>query len=75
MKLAVMIVHIFVSVGLIITVLLHSGKGGGIAGAFGGSQGSTFGGSGIIEKNLDRITIAFAVIFLFTSLALVVIFK
>lgn len=75
MKTAIMIVHILVSIGLIITVLLHSGKGGGLAGAFGGGSSSAFGGTGIIEKNLDRITIAFAVIFLVTSLLLVVVFK
>lgn len=75
MKIAVMVVHIIVSIGLIITILLHSGKGGGLAGAFGGGMSSTFGGSGVIEKNLDRITIALALIFLVTSLLLVVLFR
>ena len=75
MKIAVMVIHIFVSIGLIITVLLHSGKGGGLAGAFGGGTDSTFSGSSMMEKNLDKITIVFAVVFLVTSLILVILFK
>lgn len=58
------------SVGLIVTILLHSGKGGGLSTTFGGGLPSTFGGTSIIERNLNRITIALAVTFGITSIAL-----
>jgi preprotein translocase subunit SecG len=62
-------VHVLVSVGLVLLVLLHAGRGGGISGLFSG-MAETFDGSGIVEKNLDRITIIFAVVFTATTLAL-----
>lgn len=51
------------SFGLIIFVLLHSGKGTGVSEMLGGVLPSTSTGTSIIEKNLDRITIGFAVTF------------
>lgn len=71
----IVIVHVTVSLGLIVAVLLHQGKGYGLSGAFGGSLPSTFSGSSLIERNLDRLTIAFAVIFVITTIILTLIFK
>jgi preprotein translocase subunit SecG len=70
LTIAVLVVHIAVSGGLIFLILLHSGKGGGLSDMFGGTVGQAAAGSTVIEKNLDRITITVAVIFAFTTLAL-----
>ena len=45
------------SVLLIVLVLLHRGKGGGLSNMFGGGVSSSLGGSAVVEKNLDRLTI------------------
>ena len=45
------------SVLLIVLVLLHRGKGGGLSTLFGGGVSSSLGGSAVVEKNLDRLTI------------------
>ena len=47
---------------LIALVLLHKGKGGGLSDLFGGGMSSSLGGSSVAERNLDRITIAFALV-------------
>lgn len=69
------IIHTLVSIGLILAILLHSGRGTGLSSSFGGGVSSALGGTGVVEKNLDRITIALALIFTFTSIALVVLFS
>jgi preprotein translocase subunit SecG len=58
------------AVGLVFLVLLHSGRGGGISDLLGGSMGSAATGSTVVERNLDRITIAVALIFTFATLTL-----
>ncbi len=70
-KVIVLIIHITVSAALIVSVLLHSGKGGGLASVLGGSSASLFSGSSIVEKNLDRITIVLGIVFAVTTLLLV----
>ena len=45
------------SILMILLVLLHKGKGSGLSDLFGGGISSTYGGSSVVEKNLDRITI------------------
>jgi len=62
------------SVGLIVFVLLHSGKGTGLSEMFGQTMSPTATGTSIIEKNLDRITIGFAVAFMLSLLVLMVIY-
>ena len=64
------VLHIIVSFGLLVLVLLHSGKGGGLSDMFGGGMGATAQGSTVVEKNLDRITVVFSVLFVFTTLGL-----
>ncbi|QXC61723.1 preprotein translocase subunit SecG [Aquihabitans sp. G128] len=63
-------IHVIVSAGMLGLVLLHSGKGGGLSDMFGGGMGAAAQGSTVVEKNLDRITVVAAVIFVFTTLAL-----
>jgi preprotein translocase subunit SecG len=64
------ILHVLISGALIFLVLLHSGKGGGLSDMFGGGLGATAAGSTVVEKNLDRITVLFALGFAFTTVAL-----
>jgi preprotein translocase subunit SecG len=47
---------------LILLVLLHKGKGGGLSDMFGGGISSSFGGSSAAERNLDRITVALGLV-------------
>lgn len=63
-------IHVMASLALIVLILLHSGKGGGLSDMFGGSIGQVAAGSTVVERNLDRITITFAVIFTFTTITL-----
>jgi preprotein translocase subunit SecG len=62
-------IHIAMSLLLIVLILLHSGRGGGLSDMFGG-MGSVAAGSTVVERNLDRITIAAALAFGFTTLIL-----
>ncbi|TDQ47565.1 preprotein translocase subunit SecG [Actinorugispora endophytica] len=57
MILGLSIVLMLVSLLLIMLVLLHKGKGGGLSDLFGGGVTSSLGGSSVVERNLDRLTI------------------
>jgi preprotein translocase subunit SecG len=58
------VIQVIVAVVLIFLILLHSGKDAGLSGAFGiGGGGSSIGGGSMVERNLDRATIFFAVVF------------
>jgi preprotein translocase subunit SecG len=58
------VIQVIVAVVLIFLILLHSGKDAGLSGAFGiGSGGSSVGGGSMVERNLDRATVFFAVVF------------
>jgi preprotein translocase subunit SecG len=64
------VLQVFISIVLIFLVLLHSGKDAGMSGAFGvGVAGGSSGGS-LMEKNLDRWTIFFAVVFVLNTIAI-----
>jgi preprotein translocase subunit SecG len=63
-------VHLLVSFLLILFVLLHAGRGGGLSDMFGGASGGSLAGSTVVERNLDRITVATAVVFTFTTVLL-----
>ncbi|MFH1104532.1 MAG: preprotein translocase subunit SecG [Actinomycetota bacterium] len=65
-------IHIVLSLALIALILLHAGRGGGLADAFGGGMGplGNLGGSTVAERNLDRITVSTALLFATTTLAL-----
>ena len=58
MKLLLSVILIVTSLFLIALILLHRGKGGGLSNLFGGGVSSSLGGSSVVEKNLDRFTIA-----------------
>jgi len=60
--------------GLVIFILLHSGKGTGISDMIASSMYSSQTGTGIVEKNLDRITIVLAIIFLLSLIVLMIIY-
>jgi preprotein translocase subunit SecG len=70
----VLIVWAISAFGLIVFVLLHSGKGTGLSEMMGGVMSPTSTGTSVIEKNLDRITIGFAVAFIVSLLVLMVIY-
>ena len=58
------ITQIFISVIVILLILLHSGKDAGLSGAFGvGTGAGPFGGGSLVERNLDRWTIFFSLLF------------
>jgi len=71
MELILSILQVFISVVLIFLVLLHSGKDSGLSGAFGiGQTGSSFGGGSLVERNLDRWTIFFAILSIIAGIIL-----
>ncbi len=55
---------------LIMLILMHKGKGGGLSDMFGGGMSSSLGGSTIAERNLDRFTIAIGIVWFITVLGL-----
>jgi preprotein translocase subunit SecG len=64
-------VQVFISVVLIFLVLMHSGKDAGLSGAFGvGTGAGPFGGGSLVERNLNRWTIGFAIAFALNTLIL-----
>ncbi len=69
LTIAVLSVHVALSLLLVVLVLLHSGKGGGLSDMFGGGAGLAA-GSTVVEKNLDRITVAATVAWVFTTMIL-----
>lgn len=63
--------HTLLCIALIGLILLHSGKGGGLSGSFGGGMGSTFSGTTIMEKNLTRLTLLVIGLFVLTTITLI----
>ena len=57
---------------MVVLILLHSGRGGGLSDMFGGSMGSAAAGSTAVERNLNRITVAIGMVFAFTTLILAI---
>jgi preprotein translocase subunit SecG len=55
---------------LILFVLLHAGRGGGLSDMFGGQMGGSMAGSTVVERNLDRITVVTAIVFTFSTVLL-----
>jgi preprotein translocase subunit SecG len=62
--------NVLASLLMIVLVLLHSGKGGGLSDMFGGGMGASAMGSTVMERNLDRITVVVALVWSFTVVAL-----
>lgn len=65
------VLHLLVSLALIFLILVHAGKGGGMGDMFGGGMSSgNVGGSTVVEKNLDRLTVVLALAFSVTTFVL-----
>ena len=69
------IVLVITSVVLALFVLMHKGRGGGLSDLFGGGISSSMGGSSVAERNLDRLTIIIAVVWLAAIVALGLLYK
>jgi preprotein translocase subunit SecG len=70
MKMGLSVVLILTSLVLIALILLHRGKGGGLSNLFGGGVSSSLGGSSVVEKNLDRFTIAMGLVWIASIISL-----
>jgi preprotein translocase subunit SecG len=66
---------VIASLGMIVLVLLHKGKGGGLSNMFGGGVSSSLGGSAVVEKNLDRLTIICGLVWFVCIVALGLLLK
>lgn len=75
LELAFSILLILTSLVLVLLVLLHKGRGGGLSDLFGGGVTSNLGGSSIAERNLDRITIGAGIIWFACIVALGLLLK
>lgn len=65
-------VQVVISVVLVFLVLMHSGKDSGLSGAFGvGTGAGPFGGGSLVERNLNRWTVLFAILFVLNTIALI----
>jgi preprotein translocase subunit SecG len=66
------VVQVLLCVGLIFLILMHSGKDSGLSGAFGvGTGAGPLGGGSLVERNLNRWTIGFAVLFVINTIVLI----
>lgn len=73
--LIVLLILLFASgAGLVIFILLHSGKGTGVSEMIQSSITGSFGGQNIVEKNLNRITIILAIVFFVTLILLMFVY-
>ncbi len=70
MDLLFTIILVATSLLMILLVLLHKGRGGGLSDMFGGGVSSSLGGSSVAERNLDRLTVGIGVIWFATVIAL-----
>lgn len=65
-------VQIILCIGLVFLILMHSGKDAGLSGAFGvGSGAGPLGGGSLVERNLNRWTVVFAVLFVVNTVVLI----
>jgi preprotein translocase subunit SecG len=69
------VVLIITSLLMIVLVLLHKGKGGGLSDLFGGGVSSSLGGSSVVERNLDRLTIGTGILWISSIVALGLLLK
>ena len=63
------------SVLMIVLILMHKGRGGGLSDMFGGGISSSLGGSSVAERNLDRITVGIAAVWVVSIIALGLLLK
>jgi preprotein translocase subunit SecG len=66
------VVQVFICVVLVFLILMHSGKDSGLSGAFGvGTGAGPFGGGSLVEQNLNRWTVLFAILFAVNTVILI----
>lgn len=70
MTLVLTILLMITSALLIVLILLHKGRGGGMSDMFGGGMSTSLGGSSVAERNLDRLTVGIGVIWVASIVAL-----
>ncbi len=70
MTAVLVVIHVMASLMLILFILLHAGRGGGVSELFGGGMQSQAMGSTVMERNLDRITVITAIVFTGTTILL-----
>lgn len=66
----IVVVQVISCLMLLLFVLLHAGRGGGLSDMFGGQMGGSMAGSTVVERNLDRLTVVTAIVFMFTTILL-----
>ena len=69
------ILLVITSLLLVLLILLHKGRGGGLSDMFGGGVSSGLGGSSVAERNLDRITIGIGVVWFICCVGLGLVLK
>jgi preprotein translocase subunit SecG len=62
LQIILQVLLVITSAFLILLILMHKGKGGGLSDMFGGGISSAAGSSGVAERNLNRITVSFALV-------------
>ncbi len=66
------LVQVIISVGLVFLIMMHSGKDAGLSGAFGvGTGAGPLGGGSLVERNLNRWTVGFAILFVINTIVLI----
>jgi preprotein translocase subunit SecG len=75
MRIVLQIVLIITSLLMVLLVLLHKGKGGGLSDLFGGGVSSSLGGSSVVERNLDRMTIGIGILWIASIIGLGLLLK
>ena len=70
LRIGLQVVLVLTSAILILTILMHKGKGGGMSDMFGGGVASSVGSSGVAEKNLNRLTVSFVIVWVLTIVLL-----
>jgi preprotein translocase subunit SecG len=74
-EIAFQILLVITSLLMILLVLLHKGKGGGLSDLFGGGVSSSLGGSSVVERNLDRLTIGIGIVWIAAIIGLGLLLK
>jgi preprotein translocase subunit SecG len=69
-KIGLQVLLVLANLFLILLILMHKGKGGGLSDMFGGGMSSSLGGSTVAERNLDRFTVAIGIIWFITIIGL-----
>jgi preprotein translocase subunit SecG len=64
------VIHVIAALTLCLFILLHAGRGGGLSDMFGGGLTGGLGGSTVVERNLDRLTVGAATVFGITTVLL-----